>query len=81
MRRAIYIFLSLAMIFAIFAGCKKATSFEYSVDKDACISCGKCRDACPHDAIVITNDKASIIQSKCKQCGDCVTKCPEEAIR
>ena len=81
MKKTLMIIFALLMVFAAFAGCKKATSFEYSVDNEACISCGKCRDACPHDAIIITNGKASIIQSKCKQCGDCVTKCPEEAIR
>jgi Na+-translocating ferredoxin:NAD+ oxidoreductase subunit B len=46
----------------------------------ACIGCGKCVKICPHDAIVMENNIAYIIDDKCKLCRKCVPECPTSAI-
>ncbi len=76
----IIICLLLLSVLALNVGCKKATEAQYTIDQNKCISCGKCADVCPHNAIVYSNGKASIIQSKCKACGLCVPACPKYAI-
>ncbi len=50
-----------------------------SIDKEECILCGVCAEACPDEAIVV-NDVASIETQKCIGCGSCVDQCPTEAI-
>ncbi len=52
------------------------------VDKDRCVGCGVCRDACPVKAIHITQGKkAGISASKCVRCYCCHELCPHGAIR
>ncbi|MFA9422372.1 MAG: DUF362 domain-containing protein [Sedimentibacter sp.] len=46
-----------------------------------CIGCGACIKICAHDAITITNKKASIDHSKCVGCGRCIGVCSMDAIR
>ncbi len=46
-----------------------------------CIGCGACIKICAHDAITITDNKASIDHSKCVGCGRCIGVCPMDAIR
>lgn len=57
------------------------------VDKDACIGCRACMQACPYDALYLNDDTGSV--EKCHYCAHkvergmapaCVTVCPEEAI-
>ncbi len=45
-----------------------------------CIGLGDCAEVCEHDAIVIRNGLASIIESRCGSCGQCVTACPNSLI-
>lgn len=52
-----------------------------NVDQAACIGCGICRRNCAHDAITITNHKASIDHNKCVGCGRCIGACPKDATR
>ena len=52
-----------------------------SVDRDLCIGCGICQKNCAHDAITITDRKATIDHDKCVGCGRCVGACPKEASR
>ena len=71
-------------------GCKNKTSVTsitsstpsayFEIDDDSCISCGKCYDVCPHNAIEFNGEKPIIIQTKCVQCGECVAVCPTDAI-
>ncbi|MBU4199376.1 MAG: 4Fe-4S binding protein [Verrucomicrobia bacterium] len=48
---------------------------------DKCTACGKCKPACPVEAIVETEDKKIKIDSDaCVGCGVCADECPSEAI-
>jgi heterodisulfide reductase subunit A len=55
-----------------------------TVDADLCKWCGKCSEACPFDAVEMTETRrgavARIIESNCKGCGMCAPVCPTEAI-
>ena len=51
------------------------------IDKEKCVGCGACVQACPHEAIKIDeNGKAEIDQEKCQKCGKCIEACPMQAI-
>ncbi len=46
-----------------------------------CIGCGSCQKICAHDAITITDKKATIDHSRCVGCGRCVGICPKDAVK
>jgi len=46
-----------------------------------CIKCGKCVEACPQDAITMTESGRSIDRNKCDRCLECALVCPAEAIQ
>jgi Fe-S-cluster-containing dehydrogenase component/DMSO reductase anchor subunit len=57
------------------------------IDRDACIGCRACMQACPYDAIYLNEDKGTV--EKCHFCAHrveqglepaCVIVCPEQAI-
>ena len=50
------------------------------VEQSVCVGCGMCKRNCAHDAIAITNRKASIDHSKCVGCGRCIGACNYDAI-
>ena len=50
------------------------------VNQGLCVGCGSCRKNCAHDAITITNRKASIDHAKCVGCGRCIGACPRDAV-
>jgi len=50
------------------------------VDARRCIGCSLCLKACAHDAIIITDGKASIDEVKCAGCSRCITICPVKTI-
>jgi len=49
------------------------------VDRDKCVGCGVCEDACPQEAISV-EDVASVNAELCTECGACVDACPNDAI-
>ena len=54
--------------------------FEYVVDEEKCMGCGKCQRNCPQDAIEGERKVVHKISSeKCIKCGICVTVCSFDA--
>ena len=53
------------------------------VNKDACVGCKLCEEACPSGAIVVSMEekKASVNTALCHQCTNCSQNCPKNAIR
>jgi electron transfer flavoprotein alpha subunit len=50
-----------------------------TIDKEKCVACGACVDACPQGAISVDEEIARV-DERCNLCGLCVDACPEEAI-
>jgi heterodisulfide reductase subunit A len=51
------------------------------VDKDICIGCGMCVEACDYGARSINEKtkKAEVVEALCQGCGACVAACPSNA--
>lgn len=49
--------------------------------KNACIACKKCEKACPHGAIKVTDNLATIDYERCTNCGTCVKECPTGCLK
>ena len=45
-----------------------------------CVGCKMCTRICAHDAITVTDKKASIDHNKCVGCGRCIGVCPHDAV-
>ncbi len=50
------------------------------VSPEQCVGCGMCTKICAHDAIIVTELKASINHEKCVGCGRCLGVCPMDAV-
>jgi electron transfer flavoprotein alpha subunit len=50
-----------------------------SVDKEKCISCSLCENACAFGSLVMEEGYPNILDD-CRLCGECVTECPQDAI-
>ena len=55
------------------------TSFPIA-DRQLCVLCGICRDACPPAAIEIKNSALSVDQERCIRCWCCRELCPHDAM-
>ena len=52
-----------------------------AADKDRCVLCGVCRDACPPAAIEIKNSALTVDHGRCIRCWCCRELCPHDAMR
>lgn len=51
-------------------------------DEDRCVQCGACTAICPADALVMHEDRVSVVfdPERCTACGRCVPVCPVGAM-
>ena len=49
--------------------------------KNACIGCKKCEKVCPHGAVTVQNNLATVNYEKCTGCGACAEACPTGSIK
>ena len=62
---------------AFYALLNKVSLFQMKVDKNKCVSCGKCAKACKMDVDVTKTPN----HTECIRCGMCVRTCPTNAVR
>ena len=58
---------------------RQLTSFPVA-DRQHCVLCGICRDACPPGAIEIKNSALTVDQERCIRCWCCRELCPHDAM-
>jgi len=51
-----------------------------AVDESKCTACGKCRDICQYNAIVVLGKTAIAFTNLCHGCGGCMMVCPTGAV-
>jgi len=56
----------------------KSNDGKVYVNKDKCIGCGACVEACPFGAMFMDPDENYAIN--CILCGECVDRCPNNAL-
>ena len=61
---------------AFYALFQKVSVLRLKLDKEKCVSCGKCEKTCPMD-VAVTRDPNS---AECIRCGACVRACPAGAL-
>ena len=64
-------------IIALYGAFNPVSVYKYSIDEEACIKCGACRDACGME-IKVWEQPNSI---DCIRCGRCGAACPKDAIK
>ena len=62
----------------------QTTSFIPKINNESCVSCGKCINVCPIDAIGKSTESSreviKIDEDRCLGCGICVRNCPKRSI-
>ena len=61
---------------AFYALLNKVSLFQMQVDKNKCVSCGKCAKACKMDVDVTKTPN----HTECIRCGMCIRACPTDAV-
>ena len=61
---------------AAYAVLNPVSLYRLRLDKDLCIHCGKCREACK----MCLDPTLELNHPECVRCGDCVNACPTDAI-
>lgn len=56
------------------------TLLRVKIDKEKCISCGKCKKVCPMDVDMTDNSRKRINGTECILCFRCIDECPKEAL-
>ncbi len=51
-----------------------------AIYSEECTACGTCTFICPEKAIILEDEKATILWDKCNLCGACVGACPSDLI-
>ena len=62
---------------AIYGWFNKFSLVQIRWEKDACISCGKCQEACP---VNLSPEQISV-SAECIRCGKCVDACPANCLK
>ena len=62
---------------AFYALLNKVSLFQMKVDKNKCISCGKCARVCKMDVDVTKTPN----HTECIRCGMCISTCPTDAVQ
>jgi UDP-glucose 4-epimerase len=57
----------------------KIEGLSVNVDKELCVGCGECLEACVFDGMEMIDEKANVLE-RCVGCGRCETACPNDAI-
>ena len=61
---------------AFYALFNRVSLFQMKVDKNKCVSCGKCARACKMDVDVTKTPN----HTECIRCGMCIRACPTKAV-
>lgn len=60
--------------------CGKVSPYRVTINKEKCVHCGKCLDACPVFAIDDVSSGEYNVSSYCNKCAKCIDVCPAQAI-
>jgi polyferredoxin len=50
-------------------------------DAQKCVSCGRCKRACPMDVDMTDNSRTRVNGTECILCGQCIDACPAKALK
>ena len=57
------------------------SALKITVNKNKCVSCGKCKKVCPMNIDITDNSKIKQNKSECILCMNCINNCPKNAVK